>query len=302
MLGADVIGFHTQYHCNNFLEACNRYLEARIDYERFSVTVDNRETFVQPFPIGIDTSPVRVLSQDEIDALKLKYGIKAKCVAVGVDRIDYTKGIIERVEAIERFLEKNPGQIGNFTLVQMGSPSRTHIPAYRALNENVTSTVERINSRFGTPDGYVPILFLNHHHDWEEIKYFYQIGDICMVTSLHDGMNLVAKEYIWCQRAERGSLILSKFTGASRELTEAFIVNPYSIEEMADAIAKALALSLPERTARMNAMKAKVASQNAYQWASSLIRALVTKGETAAPPQAEQDLLDSLSSTKAASS
>ena len=122
-----------------------------------------------------------------------------------------------------------------------------------------------------------------------------------MVTSLHDGMNLVAKEYIWCQRAERGSLILSKFTGASRELTEAFIVNPYAIEEMADAITKALALTPAERAARMNAMKVKVASQNAYQWASSLIRALVTKGETAAPPQAEQDLLDSLTSTKTAS-
>jgi len=301
MLGADVIGFHTQYHCNNFLEACNRYLEARIDYEKFSVTVDNRETFVQPFPIGIDTAPVRVLSQDEIERLKIKYGIKAKFVAVGVDRIDYTKGIIERVEAVERFLEKNPDQIGNFSLVQMGSPSRTHIPAYRLLAETLDETVKRINAKFSTPDGYQPILFLNTHHDWEEIQYFYQIGDICMVTSLHDGMNLVAKEYIWCQRAERGSLILSKFTGASRELTEAFIVNPYAIEEMADAITKALALTPAERAARMNAMKVKVASQNAYQWASSLIRALVTKGETAAPPQAEQDLLDSLTSTKTAS-
>ena len=302
MLGADVIGFHTQYHCNNFLESCNRYLEARIDYEKFSVTVANRETFIRAFPIGIDTTPVRSITDEEISALKTKYSIVAETVAVGVDRIDYTKGIVERIEAVERFLEKNPDQIGHFSLVQMGSPSRTHIPAYRVLNEAVLHTVERVNTRFSLPNGYKPVLFLDTHHDWEEIQYFYQLGNICMVTSLHDGMNLVAKEYVWCQRPDRGSLILSKFTGASRELTEAFIVNPYSIEEMADAIAHAIALSPAEKSYRMNAMKAKVQSQNAYQWASSLIRALVTQAETFALPQEKQDLSDNLRLTKLISS
>jgi trehalose-6-phosphate synthase len=276
MLGADIIGFHTQHHCNNFLEACNRYLEARIDYEHFSVTMGNHETRVRAFPIGIDTTPVKVLHDDEVAALKAKYGIHAEFVAVGVDRIDYTKGIIERVEAVERFLEKNPEFVGRFSLVQMGSPSRTHIPAYQLLFKELERVVDRVNARFAKGD-YKPVIFIPTHHEWKDIQFFYQLGDLCMVTSLHDGMNLVAKEYVWCQKPERGSLILSKFTGASRELTEAFIVNPYSIEEMADAIHAALSLSPEEKAARMTSMREKVHARNAYRWASELIEALLIK-------------------------
>jgi trehalose 6-phosphate synthase len=292
MLGADVIGFHTQYNCNNFLETCNRYLEARIDYEKFSVTMENRETLIRAFPIGIDTAPVRALSEEERTRLKARYGITARFVAVGVDRLDYTKGIVERVEAVERFLEKHPEQVGEFSLVQMGSPSRSQIPAYQALVEQLEQAVKRVNDRFGRAGGYQPVIFLPHHHEWDEIQYFYQLGDLCMVTSLHDGMNLVAKEYVWCQTAERGSLILSKFTGASRELNDAFIVNPYSIEEMADAIASAVALSPEERTRRMLSMKAKVETRNAYHWASDLIHSLIRKDETAplrTPAQSQKD-------------
>src|SRR5262249_31627502 len=147
MLGADVIGFHTQYHCNNFLETCDRYLEARIDWENFSVTMENHETQVRAFPIGIDTSPVGPLNEPERSALKKRLGITAEFVAVGVDRLDYTKGLIERVEAVERFLEKNPQYVGRFSLVQVGSPSRTQIPAYRSLSEDLQKVVERVNSR-----------------------------------------------------------------------------------------------------------------------------------------------------------
>jgi trehalose 6-phosphate synthase len=286
MLGADVIGFHTQFHCNNFLEACNRYLEARIDYEHFSVTMDNHETKIRAFPIGIDTAPVKTIDEAERHRLKQKYGIHAELVAVGVDRIDYTKGIIERIEAVERFLDKYPEYIGRFSLAQMGSPSRSSIPAYKRLYEDIEVLVERVNSRFQTTlaDGnvYKPVVFIPTHHEWKDIQYFYQLGDVCLVTSLHDGMNLVAKEYVWCQSAERGSLVLSKFTGASRELTEAFIVNPYSTEETADAIFHALALSTDEKMTRMLAMKEKVHSHNAYRWASELIEALIPK-ETSAP-------------------
>ena len=278
MLGADVVGFHTQYHCNNFLESCDRYLEARIDWENFSVTMGNQETLIRAFPIGIDTSPVRYLSDEERTALRARYGIHAEQVAVGVDRLDYTKGLVERVDAVERFLEKYPENIGKFTFVQMGSPSRTHISAYRALAEQLEKAVERVNARFSKPDHpYRPVLLLSQHHEWDEIQYFYQLGDLCMVTSLHDGMNLVAKEYVWCQRPDRGSLMLSKFTGASRELTEAFIVNPYSTEEMADAIASALRLSPAEREQRMKAMRDKVQGHNAFHWASDLIQALIKK-------------------------
>lgn len=280
MLGSDIIGFHTQYHCNNFLETCNRYLEARIDWEKFSVTMDHHETQVKAFPIGIDPSPVKTLSDTEVDQLKKSYGIYSEIVAVGVDRLDYTKGLIERVSAVERFLEKYPSYIGRFSLVQMGSPSRTHIPAYRLLAEQLEEEVNRVNQRFGKPESnppYQPIIFLHEHHEWEDIKYFYQMGNVCLVTSLHDGMNLVAKEYVWCQRSDRGSLILSKFTGASRELTESFIVNPYSIEEMADALAAAISLPQEEKSRRMNAMKEKVEQNSALHWASDLIQSLLIK-------------------------
>lgn len=285
MLGSDVIGFHTQYHCNNFLETCDRYLEARIDWERFSVTMENHETLIRAFPIGIDTQPVRQLDEPELADLKVKYGIRGDLIAVGVERIDYTKGLVERMEAVERFLEKNPQYVGRFVLVQMGSPSRTHIPAYRMLNENLVSIVKRINERFGQPglDAYKPVVLLNEHHEWDEIQYFYQLGNICLVTSLHDGMNLVAKEYVWCQRPDRGSLILSRFAGASRELNEAFIVNPYNIEEMADAIAAALALPREERERRMLSMRKKVEGHNAFHWAADLIRSLANEVR-AAPP------------------
>ena len=276
MLGADVIGFHTQYHCNNFLETCDRYLEARIDRERFSVTRDRHETLVRPFPIGIDTAPVRRIDNTEREVLKKRFGVHAEIVAVGVDRIDYTKGLLERVEAVERFLEKNPEFVGRFSLAQMGSSSRASIPAYRLLNEQFERAVERINARFSggnLPPDYRPIVLLTHH-SWEDIQYFYQIGDVCLVTSLHDGMNLVAKEYVWCQAPERGSLVLSKFTGASRELTEAFVVNPYSIEEMSDAIANAVRMPASEKAIRMNSMRSKIEKHNAFHWAADLVKAL----------------------------
>jgi trehalose 6-phosphate synthase len=279
MLGSDVIGFHTQYHCNNFLETCNRYLEARIDWEHFSVTRDHQKTLVRAFPIGIDPSPVRTLSTQEIKDLKAKYRIYADIIAVGVDRLDYTKGLLERVESVERLLEKYPQYQGRFTLVQMGSPSRTHIPAYRALADQLEEAVERVNARYGTSDTaspYRPIVFLHEHHEWEEIQYFYQMGDVCMVTSLHDGMNLVAKEYVWCQSPERGALILSQFTGASRELTEALIVNPYSIEDLADTIATAIELPRAERIRRMLAMKEKVLTNTAFHWAAEQIHTLLS--------------------------
>jgi trehalose-6-phosphate synthase len=300
MLGADVIGFHTQYHCNNFLETCNRYLEARIDLERFSVTMGNHETLVRAFPIGIDTAPVRHLSDAEITQTKARYGITADFVAVGVDRLDYTKGLVERVEAVERFLEKYPQFVGRFTLAQMGSPSRTSIPAYQDLAHRLDAAVTRVNERFGrtNEDGshYLPVMLLASHHEWEEIQYFYQIGNVCLVTSLHDGMNLVAKEYVWCQRPDRGTLILSRFTGASRELSEAFIVNPYSIEEMADALASALSLAPEERETRMISMRRKVERHNAFHWASEQIGALITKDEGVLLPPATPGLRGKLKS------
>ena len=284
MLGADLIGFHTQDYCDHFMEACARYLKGQVRIHGSLVELDNHFISIQTFPIGIDPTPVKQLSFFKRAKLKKDLGIKSRWIAVGVDRLDYTKGLLERMEAVERFLDKNPEYVGNFTLLQIGSPSRIQIDAYRNLVSELKTVVTRINDKFATgngsarvPEGYQAIVLLHQHYDWEEIKDFYQLGDICLVTSLQDGMNLVAKEYVLCQAADRGALVLSKFTGASRELTEAILVNPYSTDELADAIALAISLPPEERVQRMKAMKEKIQAYSAFDWAEDFIHTLLQK-------------------------
>lgn len=276
MLGADVVGFHTQFHCNNFLETCDRFLECRVDWERFSVTIGNRETLVRSYPISIATEPVPQISDEKREELRSRYNITAPFVALGVDRLDYTKGLLERIAGIERFLEKYPQYIGRFSFVEMGTPSRTNIPSYRALIEEVEGAIERVNKRFGT-ETYRPVILLKGHFDWNEVAEFYQLGNVCLVTSLHDGMNLVAKEYVWSQEPSNGALVLSRFTGAARELSEAIIINPYSTEEIADAIFQALSWTPEERSERMRRMKEKVQNHNAFHWATDLLAGVNAK-------------------------
>ena len=209
------------------------------------------------------------------DTLELKDGrlIQGKYLGVGVDRIDYTKGIKERFQAIERFLEKYPTYQGKFTFVELGAPSRTHIKEYRDLMTAVESEADRINWRFQTKE-WKPIAFLKKHHSHQEIEPFYREADLCLVTSLHDGMNLVAKEYIGAQENESGVLILSKFTGAARELRDALIINPYDIEQMAETIRIALEMDSSEKKSRMKRMREMVKERNIYLWAGDLISSL----------------------------
>ncbi|MFA5805856.1 MAG: trehalose-6-phosphate synthase, partial [Melioribacteraceae bacterium] len=192
---------------------------------------------------------------------------------VGVDRIDYTKGIVERFRAVERFLEKYPDFIGQFTFIELGAPSRTLIKRYHDLIAELDETVDKINWRFQTK-GWRPIVFLKAHHSHEQINPFYKSAELCMVTSLHDGMNLVAKEFVASRDDEDGVLILSQFTGASRELQDALIVNPYSIEEVADAIYAALTMPREERTERMQRMRTILKERNVYRWAANIITTL----------------------------
>jgi len=285
MLGAGLIGFHTLTHCRNFLESCERLLEARVDRENLSVTYRGHETKVRAFPIGIDTAPVRKLDDREIGELKTRYGVgNIPFIAVGVDRLDYTKGLLERVAGVERFLEKYPRYRGEFCWIQIASPSRTTIPAYQDLSLQLEHAIQRVNDRFGDASlGYLPIRLLARHHDWEEIRWFYQMGQVGLVTPLHDGMNLVAKEYVWCQSEERGSLVLSRFAGASQELTDALLVNPYSAEEIADSLDQAFSLSESERIRRMRSMKEKIARHSAFSWANDLIEATLESSPEAAP-------------------
>jgi trehalose-6-phosphate synthase len=280
LLGADLIGFHIQSHCNYFLETVDQALESRIDWERSAVTRRGHLTLVRPFPISVAVpengaesaaSPKSVYL--ERAALFKALGVQATFMGVGVDRVDYTKGILERFQGVERFLEKYPSYLGQFTLVQIGAPSRTHIKRYHDLMAEVEAEAERINWRFQTAS-WKPIVFLNRHHTHREIEQYYRAADVCLVTSLHDGMNLVAKEFVAVRDDEHGALVLSRFTGAGRELRDAIIVNPYHTEQLADAIRFALEMDPDERQARMRRMRRVVKDHNIYRWAANLITEL----------------------------
>jgi trehalose 6-phosphate synthase len=279
LLGADLIGFHIQFHCNNFLETVDRVLESRIDWEGFAVNRHGHTTWVKPFPISIafplDTAVTPAESSPEELKTRLfkELGVKATYLGVGVDRIDYTKGILERFRGIERFLEKYPAYQQQLTFVELGAPSRTHIKQYHDLVAHVEAEAERINWRFQAQE-WKPIIFRKGHHTHAEIQPYYRAADFALVTSLHDGMNLVAKEYVAAREDEQGVLILSCFTGASRELQSALIVNPYDIEQMAEAMHFALAMNPEERTSRMQKMRRTVREANVYCWAANLVTEL----------------------------
>lgn len=279
LLGADLVGFHTQAHCNNFLETVDQTLQSRIEWERFAVRRNDHLTLVRPFPVSVDIreslpSPDDFASPYVLRASLLKnLGVKAQFLGIGVDRIDYTKGILERFRAVERFLEKWPSYCGKFTFVQIGAPSRTRIERYQHFLDDVEAEASRINARFQTGN-WRPIVMLARHHGHEEILPYYRAADLCMVTSLHDGMNLVAKEFVASRDDEEGALILSQFTGASRELRDALVVNPYDTEQMSEAIRMALEMDSDERHLRMQRMRRRIREHNIYRWAGNLITEL----------------------------
>jgi alpha,alpha-trehalose-phosphate synthase [UDP-forming] len=276
MLGADLIGFHIQSHCNNFLQTVDRTLESRIDWEHFAVDREDHRTVVKPFPISVDFREISASPRssespytERVELLRA-LGVNASFLGVGVDRVDYTKGILERFLGIERLLEKYPTYQNKFTFLQIGAPSRTHIKRYHDLLGEVEAEADRINWRFQT-GSWRPIVYLKRQFSHEEVEKYYRAADVCLVTSLHDGMNLVAKEFIAARNDEQGVLILSRFTGAARELSDALMVNPYDIEQMAEAIRIALELPAEERQARMQRMRRVVQEYNVFRWAGDLI-------------------------------
>jgi len=275
LLGADMIAFHIQSHCTNFLQTVDRVVESRIDWEHFSVQRLDHNTTVRPFPISVEVAegaagPPRESAYEERATLLKNLGVEAALMGVGVDRMDYTKGILERFLAVERFLEKYPRYQGVFTFVQIGAPTRTHIKRYHDLQAEVEAEADRINWRFQA-DQWKPIVLLNRQHSHQEIAPYYRAADLCLVTSLHDGMNLVAKEFVATRDDERGVLILSCFTGAARELRDALQVNPYDIDQTAEAIRAALEMQSDEKQMRMQRMRRQVRENNIYRWAGNLI-------------------------------
>jgi trehalose 6-phosphate synthase len=275
LLGADLIGFHTQTHCNNFLETVDRALEALTEWDRFTVNRKGHVTRVRPYPISVAFSngaPEQAWRSagEERAALSEELGIEGSLLGVGVDRVDYTKGILERFRGIERFIELNPAYHRRFTFVQIGAPSRTDIPRYQQFLEEVTAEADRVNARFQSGK-WKPIVFLRRHHSHQEIARFFRAASLCLVTSLHDGMNLVAKEFVAARDDDHGVLILSTFAGAALELTDALQVNPYDVQQVAAAILQALEMSDQEQAARMHRMRVTVKDHNVFRWAANLL-------------------------------
>ncbi len=275
LLGSSILGFHTQFHCNNFFDTVDRYLEARVDRETFTISHGGAPTEVHRYPISIEWPPQGLAGQPPVAdcrrSIREELGIPpAASLGVGVDRLDYTKGILERFAAIERFLELEPAWIGRLCFVQIAAPSRSSIDEYQSLESRVRAAAARINARFPAP-GCPPIILRIEHHDAGRVYACYRAADFCFVSSLHDGMNLVAKEFVASRDDERGVLLLSQFAGAARELPEALIVNPYDTEQCAAAIGTALAMSPDEQRARMRSMRGLLQEFNVYRWAGRML-------------------------------
>jgi trehalose 6-phosphate synthase len=282
LLGNDLLGFHLRYHCQNFIDTVDRMIEAKIDRERFEITRGGKSTAVRAFPISIDFEAHSRTAESPATEQHMQYwrrtlGLGDELVGVGIDRIDYTKGICERLRALDRFLTMHTEYQGRLVFVQVAVPSRSEIPEYKKLEEDLEGLVKEINYKYRRwpTRSWSPILFLRQHYPQDRLTALHRLAHFCMVSSLHDGMNLVAKEYVASRFDEDGVLILSDFAGASRELTDAIVVNPFSEEESVEAIRQALEMPEEERRKRMRKMRAVVAENNIYRWAGKIISALL---------------------------
>ncbi|MGH7553831.1 MAG: alpha,alpha-trehalose-phosphate synthase (UDP-forming), partial [Longimicrobiales bacterium] len=285
VLGADLVGFHLQQYANNFLDTVDCVLESRLDRDHFAVELRGHRSLVQPFPISVQPWAERKVPAGEalertIAALKAQHKLEDQYVAVGVDRLDYTKGLPERLRAVERYLEKYPQYRGRFTFVQLGAPSRTHLRGYRDHIAAIQALTDEINWRYQT-DGWRPIHLLEAHHDAQTVHAFLRMAPMCIVSSLHDGMNLVAKEYVAARQDGDGVLVLSEFAGAARELSDALIVNPYDTERFAEVIHYGVEMEEAERRARMDRMLRQVDENNIYRWAANFLGELAGTQVTA---------------------
>jgi trehalose 6-phosphate synthase len=275
LLGSSIIGFHTQFHCNNFLETVDRFVESRIDRERESIFLQGRETFVRPYPISIDWPPAVLKTQKSIAECRAivreQLGVPPETkLAVGIERFDYTKGVLDRMRAVDAMLTAHPEFRGKFVLVQAAAPTRSKLPTYRDLQDEAVKLAEEINAKYSDFE-IPPVRLIIRHHEPTEVFQLFRASDVCIISSLHDGMNLVAKEFIAARDDELGVLVLSSFAGASRELSEALIINPYDAYSMGESLFQALTMPEAEQHERMRLMRALVSSRNVYRWAGQML-------------------------------
>lgn len=279
LLSNDLLGFHIRYHCDNFLSVVEREIEAKIDHERFSITRGGHQTLIRPYPISVDFEGINKTSDSPevkaaMDAIIEEHELGGVKVILGLDRIDYTKGIPERLLAVDLLLDKHPELKGKIVFLQMGEISRIHIQQYKILNDEINRLVEEINWKHSTTS-WKPIIMVRRHLAFHELLAFYRLGDLCVVSSLHDGMNLVAKEFVSSRFDDKGMLILSQFTGAARELPEAILINPYSREAFSEGIYKGLTLSEKKRHRSMTKMRQTIKENNIYRWAGKILSELL---------------------------
>jgi trehalose 6-phosphate synthase len=278
MLGSDLLGFHLRFHCQNFLETVDSMLEAKVDRERLEITRGGKTTTIRPFPISIDFEDQVAVAKgpstyEAMDQWRRELGLQYEYIGIGIDRIDYTKGICERLRALDRFLDRNPSYRSRVVFIQVAVPGRARILLYKRLEEEIRALVEEINRKWS--DGaWRAIILIEQFVRRVPLTALHRLADFCIVSSLHDGMNVVAKEYVASRFDETGVLILSDFAGASRELTDAIVVNPFDEDELANAILRALQMPQEERTRRMKKMRAVVAENNIYRWAGKIVSAL----------------------------
>lgn len=277
ILGADLVGFHILAYCHNFVDTVSKELESLIDVEQFSITRNNHTSYIKPYPISIAfPNGSSDLKDEDRKKILQELKIKSQFIGVGVDRLDYTKGLLEKIKGIEIFLKNYPQYQGNFTFIQLAAPSKSQISAYDQFVKEVDHEVERVNSLFEKIGK--PIILIKKHHTQEEINKFYKLANFCLVTSLHDGMNLVSKEFVASRNDKRGVLILSQFTGAAKELKDAIIINPYDAVETAEAIKTALEMPVMEQVKRMNSLREMVKGYNIYRWFAEILKTMTLLG------------------------
>jgi trehalose-6-phosphate synthase len=275
LLGSSVIGFHTRFHCNNFLDTIDRFMEARSDREHSVIRFRGGESLVRPYPISIEWPPAAMREQKPIpecrSSVRKRLGIPEHVkLGVGIERFDYTKGILDRLRAIDAFLSSRPEWKNRLTFVQVAAPTRSKLATYSGLQQEATELVRDINAKHGSAS-YQPIMLIIRHYEPHEIFELFRAADFCIVSSLHDGMNLVAKEFVAARDDMQGVLLLSEFAGASRELPEALIVNPYDVRSMVEALEEALLMPEAEQRERMRLMREIVRLRNVYRWAGQML-------------------------------